>query len=85
MVTAKGLIFLHKYKEIKEESWLDSNWLPDHYVEVEPINYRGPGNHSIRELEALLEQSKNYQHNQQMIKQNMIQEIINLKLNNLEC
>ena len=86
LLTAKGLQLIDKYKEIKKETWLDSTWLPDHYVEVQPINYKGSGEHSVYELEALLKQSKEYQHNQQIIKQNMIQEIINLKLTNLiEC
>ena len=50
--------------------------LPEQYQRVVPEpSYRGMGNHSVRELEAICEQFKEYCHQQAIIKQYLIEDI----------
>lgn len=54
----------------------DKFLLPDHYTTViqQPF-YKGEGMHSIKELQQLCEQFKEYSHQQALIKQRLIEEI----------
>ncbi len=60
---------------------LDEMYLPIHYrgIKVEQPFYSGNGNHSVRELEEICEKFKEYAHQQQIIKQNCMKHIIELK------
>ena len=59
----------------------DDMWLPIHYkgIKVEQPYYSGEGNHSVAELEKICNQFKEYIHQQQIIKQNIMKAFVNLK------
>ncbi len=59
----------------------DDMYLPIQYKGIkakEPF-YSGNGNHSVAELEAICNQFKEYVHQQQVIKQNCMRHIVELK------
>ena len=59
----------------------DQMYLPISY-KFKPVKqpfYQGPGNHSVKELEEICEKFKEYVHQQQVIKQNCMKHIIELK------
>ena len=49
--------------------------LPDQYTPIEQPYYKGGGVHSVKELEELCEKFQEFCHQQQIIKQRLIQEI----------
>jgi hypothetical protein len=59
----------------------DEMYTPIHYkgMIVEQPFFEGKGNHSVAQLEALCEQYKEYVHQQQIIKQNCMKHIVELK------
>ncbi len=70
--------------ELKEEHLLymsDDMYLPIQYrgIKTEEPFYSGDGNHSVKELEELCNKFKEYIHQQQVIKQNCMKHIIELK------
>jgi hypothetical protein len=70
--------------ELKQEHMVymtDDMYLPIHYkgIKVKQPFYSGAGNHSVKELEAICEQFKEYVHQQQVIKQNCMKHIVELK------
>lgn len=73
-----------KMAELKTEHLIfmdDQMYLPISYKfqMVEQPFYEGPGNHSVAQLEAICEQFKEYVHQQQVIKQNCMKHIVELK------
>lgn len=52
-----------------------------HYkgIIISEPQFKGKGNHSVKELETICEQFKEYIHQQQMIKQGCMQHIVELK------
>ena len=59
----------------------DEMYLPIQYkgiIAKEPF-YKGDGMHSVNELQELCKQFKEYTHQQQVIKQNCMQHIVDLK------
>jgi hypothetical protein len=56
-------------------------YLPIHYrgIKVEQPFYSGDGNHSVAELQKICNQFQEYVHQQQIIKQNCMKHIIELK------
>lgn len=52
--------------------------LPDHYKAIKEPHYKGDGEHSIKELQELCNQFKEYCHQQALIKQELINEIKSL-------
>ena len=77
------------YKPLTDEMMVymsDDMYLPIHYrgIKVDQPFYQGEGNHSVRELEALCRQFNEYIHQQQVIKQNCMKHIIELKFNTHE-
>lgn len=61
----------------------DEMYLPIYYksfVAKQP-HYKGKGNHSVEQLEKICEQFKEYVHQQQIIKQNCMTHIVELKFN----
>lgn len=74
------------YKPLTDEMMVymsDDMYLPIHYkgIKVEQPFYQGDGKHSVRQLEELCRQFSEYCHQQQVIKQNCMQHIIDLKFN----
>lgn len=67
----------------QEVYMLDEMYLPIHYKTniIERPIFKGEGNHSVRELEVICKQFEEYTHQQQIIKQNCKQTIIELKFN----
>jgi hypothetical protein len=70
--------------ELKEEHMVymtDDMYLPIHYkgMKVEQSFYWGDGNHSVAELEKICRQFQEYTHQQQVIKQNCMKHIVELK------
>ena len=66
---------LSQYKD-KPEEYRDRLLLPAGYNQIQELpHYKGAGNHSVRELEQLCEQYKEYCHQQKVIKQFLITEI----------
>ena len=66
----------------EEEFYLtDDMYLPIHYLgmKVEQPYYPGDGNLSVHELQKLCNQFKEYIHQQQIIKQNCMKHIVELK------
>lgn len=61
----------------------DDMYLPPQYsgMKVNQPYYSGDGNLSVHELQKLCNQYKEYVHQQQVIKQNCIKKIIELKFN----
>lgn len=61
----------------------DNMYLPINYKGnvVEKPAYKGEGNHSVKELEEICKQFEEYTHQQQIIKQNCQQIIVDLKFN----
>ena len=59
----------------------DEMYTPIHYkgMIVKQPFFKGKGNHSVAELEAICEQFKEYVHQQQIIKQNCMKHIVELK------
>jgi hypothetical protein len=59
----------------------DDMYLPIRYkgIKVKQPFYSGEGNHSVRELESICKQFTEYVHQQQVIKQNCMKHIIELK------
>lgn len=53
----------------------DKYLLPEHYIPVQQPFYKGPGEHSVRELEKLCAQFKEYCHQQALIKNTLIKDI----------
>lgn len=70
---------------IQEDAFLqDDMYLPIYYkgILVKQPFFEGKGNHSIMQLEAMCEQFKEYCHQQQIIKQNCMQHIVELRNKN---
>jgi hypothetical protein len=70
--------------ELKEEHMVymsDDMYLPIHYkgMKVEQPFYSGDGNHSVAQLEKICRQFQEYVHQQQVIKQNCMKHIVELK------
>ena len=70
--------------KLKEEHLMymsDEMYTPIHYkgIVVEQPYFKGNGNHSVSQLEAICEQYKEYIHQQQVIKQNCFKHIVELK------
>lgn len=70
--------------ELKDEHMVymsDDMYLPIHYKGylVEQPFYSGDGNHTVKELEKICQQYKEYVHQQQIIKQNCMKHIVELK------
>jgi hypothetical protein len=70
--------------KLKEEHMVymsDDMYLPIHYkgIKVEQPFYPGDGNLTIYQLEKLCRQFQEYVHQQQVIKQNCMKHIIELK------
>lgn len=66
----------------EQEQYLsDDMYLPIHYkgIKVEQPFFEGKGNHSVDQLELICEQFKEYVHQQQVIKQNCMKHIVELK------
>lgn len=61
----------------------DEMYTPIHYkgIMVEQPFFEGKGNHSVKQLEEICEQFKEYIHQQQIIKQNCMKHIVELKFN----
>ena len=59
----------------------DEMYTPIHYkgMIVKKPFFKGKGNHSVAQLEAICEQFKEYCHQQAVIKQNCMQHIVELK------
>jgi hypothetical protein len=59
----------------------DEMYTPFHYkgMMVEQPFFEGKGNHSVKQLEDICEQYKEYVHQQQIIKQNFMKHIVELK------
>lgn len=59
----------------------DDMYLPISYrgMKVEQPFYSGDGNHSVKELEKICRQFSDYLHQQQIIKQNCMKHIVELK------
>lgn len=55
----------------------DKYLLPDHYTPIQEPFYKGDGEHSVRELQELCKQFKEYCHQQAIIKERLIREIKN--------
>ena len=51
-----------------------------HEIAIEP-NYKGKGEHSVRELEDMCKRFKDCAHQQQIIKQNVMKHFVELKFN----
>lgn len=69
---------------LTKEQWQymsDDMYLPIHYkgIKVEQPSYDGEGNHSVAELERICKQFKEYCHQQQVVKQNCMKHIVELK------
>jgi hypothetical protein len=59
----------------------DEMYMPIHYkgfVFKQP-HFKGKGNHSVKELENICEQFNEYLHQQQIVKQNCMKHIVELK------
>ena len=74
------------YKPLTDEMMVymsDDMYLPIHYkgIIVQQPFFEGKGNHSVAQLEAICEQFKEYVHQQQIIKQNCMKHIVDLKFN----
>lgn len=65
----------------KENFMSDEMYLPIHYkgMLVEQPYFSGKGNHSVKELEDICEQFKEYCHQQTAIKQNCMKHIVELR------
>jgi hypothetical protein len=61
----------------------DDMYLPIHYkgIKVEQPFYKGDGQHSVNQLQSLCNQFSEYIHQQQIIKQNCMKHIVDLKFN----
>ncbi len=59
----------------------DEMYTPIHYkgIIVQQPFFEGKGNHSVAQLEALCEKFQDYVHQQQVIKQNCMKHIVELK------
>lgn len=59
----------------------DIMYLPIQYhrIQAEQPFFEGKGNHSVKELEEICEQFKEYCHQQQIIKQNLKEIVLDLK------
>lgn len=59
----------------------DDMYLPIHYLRnvVKKPHFKGVGEHSVRELEELCKQYEKFFHQQQIIKQNCMKRIVELK------
>lgn len=70
-------------KLTKEQSQYmsDDMYLPIQYkgIKVDQPVYRGDGNHSAYELQIICRQFQEYVHQQQVIKQNCMKHIVELK------
>ena len=83
----KSIINKQKNKimsELKKEHLVymsDEMYTPIHYkgMVVKQPFFEGKGNHSVAQLEAICEQFKEYVHQQQIIKQNCMKHIVELK------
>ena len=70
--------------ELKDEHLVylsDEMYTPIHYkgTMISQPYFSGCGNHSVKQLEDICEQFMEYKHQQQIIKQNCMQHIIELK------
>lgn len=70
--------------KLKEEHLVymsDEMYTPIHYksIMVQQPQFEGIGNHSVKQLEDICEQFKDYVNQQQVIKQNCMKYIIGLK------
>ena len=57
---------------------LGKEHLPEHYVVQEEPSYQGGGHHSVSSLEVIVEDYKQYAHQQRIIKQAMQVELENM-------
>ena len=68
------------FKEEHKPFLEDSMYLPvDNYVRFTKPIYKGKGNHSVAELENICNAFEKYCYQQQIIKQNCMKNIIELK------
>lgn len=69
--------------EEQKQYLTDDMYLPIHYkgMKVEQPFFQGKGQLSVKELEDLCEQFQEYVHQQQVIKQNCMKHIVELKFN----
>ncbi len=65
----------------QEQYMSDDMYLSIHYkgIKVEQPFYTGDGNHSVHELQTICKQFQEYVHQQQVIKQNCMKHIVELK------
>lgn len=74
----------NKSKDLKEEHLVfmsDDMYLPIHYkgMVVQQPFYSGDGNHSVKQLEAICNQYKEYCHQQAVVKQRVMERLVELK------
>jgi hypothetical protein len=74
------------YRPLTDEMMMymsDDMYLPIHYkgIKVEQPFYKGDGQHSVNQLQSLCNQFSEYIHQQQIIKQNCMKHIVDLKFN----
>lgn len=69
----------------EQEGYLsDDMYTPIYYLRhgmTERPRYKGKGNHSILQLEAICKQFEDYVHEQNIIKQNAMKYVVELKFN----
>jgi len=72
---------MSKLKEEHLAYMSDEMYTPIHYrgMIVKQPHFEGKGMHSVAKLEELCEQFKDYMHQQQVIKQNCMKHIVELK------
>jgi len=75
---------MNTVKELTEEMSvyrLDEMYTPISYQgkQIMQPHFNGRGNHSVKELEDICEQFQEYVHQQQIIKQNCMKHVIELK------
>ena len=74
----------NKSKELKQEHLVfmsDDMYLPIHYkgMVVQQPFYQGDGVHSVKQLEAICNQYKEYVHQQAVVKQSVMKALVELK------
>lgn len=66
---------LKNFQDLGMNTNSDKFLLPKHYTPVQEPYYKGEGEHSVKELQELCKQFKEYCHQQAIIKQKLIEEI----------
>lgn len=74
---------MNKLTKHQELYLTDDIYLPIQYkgVLIQEPNFNGNGNHSVADLEKIINQYKEYSHQQKIIKQNCMKHIVELKFN----